>query len=159
MTAGPTLSPQRLAQLRSATLTEVRAALAGLPREDLAAWLATPDGEDVLRTVFAQMPTRYTAGLTGGPRTARWQVRRAPADTLAYDLVLTKDACEVREPGSSGEPAVTLTLDAVAFVEMACAAAQGMDLLLNGRLHIQGDAHLAMRMESLFGLAAPGAPQ
>jgi hypothetical protein len=159
MTAGPTICPQRLAQLRSGALTEVRAALAGLPREDLATWLATSDGEDVLRMVFAQMPTRYTAGLTGGPLTARWQVERPPADTVAYDLVLTEDACDVREPGSSGTPAVTLTLDAVGFVEMACAAAQGMDLLLMGRLHIRGDVHLAMRMESLFGLAAPGAPQ
>ncbi|MGW2639135.1 SCP2 sterol-binding domain-containing protein [Streptomyces sp. NPDC001348] len=158
MTAGPTFSPERLAGLRSGTLSEVRAALAGLPRDDLAAWLATPDGEDLLRTAFARMPERYTGGPMAGPQTARWEVERPPADTVAYDLVLTEDTCDVRETGLSGAPAVTLTLDAVGFVEMASAAAQGMDLLLNGRLHIQGDVHLAIRMESLFGLAEPGEP-
>ncbi|WP_406109343.1 SCP2 sterol-binding domain-containing protein [Streptomyces sp. NBC_01003] len=158
MTAGPTFSPERLAGLRSGALSEVRAALAGLPREDLAAWLATSDGADVLRTVFEQMPERYTKGHMDGPQTARWEVERPPADTVAFDLVLTADACEVRETGSSGAPAVTLTLDAVSFVEMASAAAKGLDLVLMGRLHIQGDVHLAMRMESLFGLAEPGEP-
>ncbi|MFF4561914.1 SCP2 sterol-binding domain-containing protein [Streptomyces sp. NPDC001435] len=158
MTAGPTFSPERLAGLRSGTLSEVRAALAGLPREDLAAWLATRDGEGVLRTVFEQMPERYTGGPMDGPQTARWEVGRPPADTVAYDLVLTEDTCDVRETGISGAPAVTLALDAVSFVEMASAAAQGMDLLLKGRLHIQGDVRLAMRMESLFGLAEPGEP-
>ncbi|MDJ0383506.1 SCP2 sterol-binding domain-containing protein [Streptomyces sp. G-G2] len=156
MTAETTFSPERVAGLRSGALSEVRAALAGLPREDLAAWLATPEGEAVLRSAFDRMPERYTGGLTDGPRTARWEVERSPADTVAYDLVLTEDTCDVRETGISGDPAVTLALDAVSFVEMASAAAQGMDLLLKGRLHIQGDVHLAMRMESLFGLAEPG---
>ena len=159
MTAGPTFSPERLAGLRSGSLPEVRAALAGLTREELAAWLATPEGEDVLRTVFEQMPERYTGGPMDGPQTARWEVERSPADFVAYDLVLTEDTCEVRETGISGAPAVTLVLDAVSFVEMASAAVPGMDLLLNGRLNIQGDVRLAMRMESLFGLAEPGEPQ
>ncbi|MFF4489950.1 SCP2 sterol-binding domain-containing protein [Streptomyces sp. NPDC001544] len=158
MTPGPTLSPERLAGLRSGTLSEVRAALAGLPREHLAAWLAAPDGEDLLRAAFDRMPERYTGGPMDGPQIARWEVERPPADTVAYDLVLTEDTCDVRETGISGAPAVTLTLDAVSFVEMASAAAEGMDLLLKGRLHIQGDVHLAIRMESLFGLAEPGEP-
>ncbi|MFF0476897.1 SCP2 sterol-binding domain-containing protein [Streptomyces sp. NPDC004284] len=158
MTAGPTFSPERLAALRSGELAEVRAAIAGLPREELAAWLATPEGEDVLRTVFARMPERYTGGPLDGSQTARWEVERAPAGPLAYDLVLTEDTCEVRGTGISGAPTVTLTLDAVSFVEMASAAAQGMDLLLQGRLRIQGDVNLAIRMESLFGLADPGGP-
>lgn len=93
-----------------------------------------------------------------GPQTARWEVERPSADTVAYDIVLTEDTCDVRETGTSGDPAVTLALDAVSFVEMASAATQGMDLLLKGRLHIRGDVHLAMRMESLFGLAEPGEP-
>jgi hypothetical protein len=156
MTAEPTFPPERIAALHSGELSEVRAALTGLPREDLAAWLATPGGEDVLRTVFERMPERYTGGPMDGPQTARWEVERPPADTVAYDLVLTEDSCEVRETGISGDPAVTLVLDAVGFVEMASATAQGMDLLLKGRLNIRGDLRLAMRMEALFGLAAPG---
>lgn len=159
MTAGPTFSQERLAGLRSGSLPEVRAALAGLTREELAAWLATPEGEGVLRTVFEQMPQRYTGGPMDGPQTARWEVERSPADFVAYDLVLTEDTCEVRETGISGAPAVTLVLDAVSFVEMASATVPGMDLLLNGRLNIQGDVRLAMRMESLFGLAEPGEPE
>lgn len=158
MTAEPTFSPERVAGLRSGVLSEVRAALDGLPREELAAWLATPDGEDVLRTAFERMPERYTGGPMDGPRTARWEIERPSAETVAYDIVLTEDTCDVRETGTSGDPAVTLALDAVSFVEMASAAAQGMDLLLKGRLHIRGDVHLAMRMESLFGLAEPGEP-
>ncbi|MEU4996095.1 SCP2 sterol-binding domain-containing protein [Streptomyces sp. NPDC021622] len=162
MTAEPTsaslFSPERVAALRSGALSEVRAALDGLPREDLAAWLATPEGEAVLRSAFERMPERYTGDPMDGPQTARWEVARPPAGTVAYDLVLTEDTCDVRETGSSGAPTVTLALDAVSFVEMASATTQGMDLLLNGRLHIQGDVQLAIRMESLFGLAEPGEP-
>ncbi|MCZ0978365.1 SCP2 sterol-binding domain-containing protein [Streptomyces diastatochromogenes] len=112
----------------------------------------------MLRTVFTRMPERYTGGPMDGRQTARWEVERQPAGTLAYDLVLTEDSCEVRGTGTSGEPTVTLALDAVSFVEMASAAAQGMDLLLQGRLRIEGDVNLAIRMESLFGLADPGGP-
>ncbi|WNI26479.1 SCP2 sterol-binding domain-containing protein [Streptomyces sp. ITFR-16] len=158
MTAEPTFSPERVAVLRSGALPEIRAALAGLPREELAAWLATPEGEAVLRAAFERMPERYTGGITDGPRTARWEVARPPAGTVAYDLVLTEDTCDVREAAASGAPAVTLALDAVSFVEMASASAQGMDLLLKGRLRIEGDVQLAIRMESLFGLAEPGEP-
>ncbi|MET3984582.1 SCP2 sterol-binding domain-containing protein [Streptomyces sp. PvR034] len=158
MTTEPTFSPELLAGLHSGDLADIRAVLAGLPRQELAAWLATPEGGDVLRAAFERMPERYTGGLTGPAQTARWEVSRSPADPIAYDLVLTGDTCDVRGTGISGEPAVTLALDAVSFVEMASASVQGMDLLLGGRLHIQGDVQLAMRMESLFGLAEPGEP-
>ncbi|MBL7262262.1 SCP2 sterol-binding domain-containing protein [Paractinoplanes lichenicola] len=144
------------AEVNQDELASFRAALAALPRAELTTWLTTADGEALLRTVFEQMPERYTGGLLGGPQTARWVVERPPAGTIVYDLVLTEDDCDVRDTGLWGAPTVTLTLDAVSFVEMASATAQGMDLLFQGRLHIDGDVRLAMRLETLFGLGEPG---
>jgi hypothetical protein len=150
------LTPERVAGLRSGDRAAVREAVGGLPRPVLAAWLGTADGEVMLRDAFDQMPGYYIPGMLDQTVLARWEISRPPAAAaLAFDLLLAPDGCQVREAAGATAPAVTLVLDAVSFVELASAAQPGMDLLLQGRLHVRGDVQLAIRMESLFGLGQP----
>ncbi|GAA3265659.1 SCP2 sterol-binding domain-containing protein [Dactylosporangium vinaceum] len=152
----PELSVQQRAGLASGERSAVLAVVRELPRPRLAAWLATPDGAAVLHDAFRRMPTFYRGGAADGTL-ARWQVRRPPAEPIGYDLALSPDTCTVRPADPGVRAAVTLTFDAAGFVEMACAARGGVELLLNGHLQIQGDVPLAMRMERMFGLDAGAA--
>lgn len=154
MTDTKLLSPERVAGLRSGHRGEVRAAIKGLSRKELAAWLQSPDGEEVLRDAFRRMPQYYVPDATLDETLVRWRVRRAPHDSVDCDLVIGPQGCAVAETDPAAQPRVTLTVDSVGFVEMASAARRGVDLLLHGRLHVKGDVRLAMRMEKLFGFDA-----
>lgn len=150
------LPAERVAGLRSGRRGEVRAAINGLSRKELAAWLRTPDGEEVLRDAFERMPQYYVPDPSLDESLVRWRVKRAPDASVDYDLVIGPAGCVVADADPAARPRVTLTVDSVGFVEMASAARRGVDLLLHGRLHVQGDVRLAMRMEKLFGFDADG---
>ncbi len=151
------LTPERIAGLRSGQRAAVRAAIAGLPRADLAAWLSTPRGLKVLEDAFARMPDFYLPGHLDSEVLVRWRVTRAPSEPIDRDLLLEPARCVVNSPDPAARPTVTLTFDSVGFMEMACAARRGLDLMLHGQLYVHGDVRVAMRMEKLFGLGADGA--
>lgn len=146
-----TLTARELAALVSADRATLRAAIDGVPRDDLAALLATDAGETALRAAFARMPEFYL-GERLARKVVRWIVDRpAPGTAVGYDVVLADGTC-VAEPAGDATPDVTLTMDAVSFVELAFGVRSGMDLLMRGQLQVDGDAGLAMRLESLFDL-------
>jgi hypothetical protein len=149
---GEALTPERIAMLQSGERAAVREAISGLPRSALAAWLETPAGEDMLRDAFERMPAYYIGGVLDRTVTARWEITRPHASPIRFDLVLAPHSCLTQAPADGTNPAVTLVLDAVSFVELASATRPGMELLVQGWLHIRGDVQLAIRMESLFGL-------
>lgn len=151
-----TLTAERIAGLRSGQREAVLAAIDGLPRADLAAWLSTPDGLEVLDDAFIRMPAFYLPGHLDTEVLVRWRVTRAPAEPVDRDLLLEPRRCVVCQPDPAARPKVTLTFDSVGFIEMACAARRGLDLMLHGHLHVRGDVRVAMRMEKLFGLDAGG---
>jgi hypothetical protein len=146
---------ERLAELGTADRDALRETVAAMPRDELAAALATPQGGAALAGAVEQMPAHYTGEVVDPPAVARWLVHRPGGEQLAYDVRLGAGTCAVGPVDPVAEPAVTLTLDAVSFLEMATGARSGMDLLMQGRLHVEGDVDLAVRMESLFGLGRP----
>jgi predicted lipid carrier protein YhbT len=154
MTDQNTLTADDLGALRTAGRDELRAAVDGVPREDLAALLATDAGTEALRAAFEKMPSYHTGETVDPPATARWQVSRAPGAELAYDVLLTGASCTVEPARDETTPDVTMSTDAVSFIEIAAGLKSGVDLLMQGRLQVAGDAALAMRMESVFGLGA-----
>jgi hypothetical protein len=143
------LTTDDLATLATADRDTLRAAVENVPREELATLLATDAGTEALRAAFAKMPEYYTGETVDPPATARWRV-----DPLAYDVLLTGTSCTVEPARDETAPDVTMTTDAVSFLEIAAGLRSGVDLLMQGRLQVEGDAGLAMRMESLFGLGA-----
>jgi hypothetical protein len=146
------LGPERIAGLQSGERAQVREAISGLSRPALAAWLDTADGGAMLRDAAERMPSYYLGGILDRAATVRWEIMRAAARPICFDLLLSPDRCLVQAQSEGTAPAVTLVLDAVSFVELASATRPGMELLLHGCLHIRGDVQLAIRMESLFGL-------
>jgi hypothetical protein len=143
------LTTDDLAALSSGGRDTLRAAVEAVPREELAALLATNAGAEALRAAFAKMPEYHTGETVDPPVTARWRV-----DRLAYDVLLTGMTCTVEPARDETTPDVTMTTDAVSFIEIAAGLKSGVDLLMQGRLQVEGDANLAMRMEQLFGLGA-----
>jgi hypothetical protein len=153
--ASRTVTGADLAVLAGAEREALSGVLDGVDEEALADLLAA-DGEPVLRAVFARMPEFYTGARFDPAVLVRWHVRRDPADPVRYDLRLDADGgCAVAPAPEPGPPAdVTLTLDASDFLRMTFGASTGMDLLMRGRLALDGDGNLAVRLESLFGLGA-----
>ena len=156
----PTLTAASLPALGAAGRAELRAAIDGVPREELAGLLDTPEGGLVLRQAFERMPDYFRGGpppsagwSLAGPATVRWQLRRESAEPITYDLTIDGTRCWVEPAGDVTDPGATLTLEAVSFVELISGLREGMDLLMRGHLHIEGDAQLALQVESLFGLA------
>jgi hypothetical protein len=141
------LTTDDLAALSTAGRDALRAAVEAVPRDELATLLATDAGTEALRAAFAKMPEYHTGENVDPSATARWRV-----DPLAYDVVLTGTSCTVEPARDETTPDVTMTTDAVSFIEIAAGLKSGVDLLMQGRLQVEGDANLAMRMESLFGL-------
>jgi predicted lipid carrier protein YhbT len=151
------MTPDDLATLSTADRAALRDAVSEVPRAELAALLSTDDGEKALRTAFERMPEYFTGEVVEPAATARWRVRREPATTLEYDLLLADGRCAVGPAEESATPAVAMTMDAVSFIEMAAGARSGVELLMQGRLHLEGDIELAVRLESLFGLGTGAA--
>jgi predicted lipid carrier protein YhbT len=81
-------------------------------------------------------------------------VSRAPEAELVYDVLLAGTSCTVEPARDGTTPDVTMSTDAVGFIEIAAGLRSGVDLLMRGHLLVEGDAELAMRMESVFGLGA-----
>lgn len=153
--AARTVTPAELAELAGADREALNSVLDGVDEAALADLLATAEGEPVLHAVFARMPEFYTGAPFDPAVVVRWHVRRRePAGPVRYDLALdATGACAVAPTPDPAPPAdVTLTLGAVDFLRMAFGASSGMDLLMRGRLAVDGDANLAIRLESLFGL-------
>jgi SCP-2 sterol transfer family len=146
------MTPERLEAIRKMDRTSVRNAILGVPKADLAAWLATADGEAALDRAFARMPEYYVSGLLNRQRLVRWNVERDTATALTFDLELDSDRCVVQPVSNAANPDLTLTVSAVGFVEMASKTRRATEMFMQGQLKVQGNVRLAMKMESLFDL-------
>ncbi len=69
-------------------------------------------------------------------------------------LVIEDGAAAVLH-GQPRRPHVTIVLDGVDFVLLATGNASGPALFVEGRLEIDGDPWLAMRMPRLFAIGGP----
>lgn len=151
---GYSLTPEQMDAIRTMDRASVRNAIVGLPKADLAAWLATAEGAEALNRAFQLMPDYYVGGLLDGERMVRWHVRRGAATPLTFDLLMNPRTCVVRVISEAARPDLTLTLDAVAFVEIASNARSATGLFMQGELQIKGSVRLAMKMEALFSLGS-----
>lgn len=56
--------------------------------------------------------------------------------------------------GKSESPSITLTMDAANFVALVTGKLNGQTAFLTGKLKIQGDMTLAMKLQSVFALGS-----
>jgi putative sterol carrier protein len=148
-------SDKQIDDLLSGERTRVKAAVDQLPRDELVRALSTPAGEQALAHAFALMPSYYTAGKFDQPVLVRYRVERRHADAVERDVTFGPEDCVVAPVESTTRPDLTVTMDALSFVEAATGMTRGMELLMRGDLTVQGNVQIALKMESFFGLT-PG---
>ncbi|MBO0864111.1 MAG: SCP2 sterol-binding domain-containing protein [Mycobacterium sp.] len=149
-------SEKQIADLLSGERTRVKAAVDQLPRNELISALSTPVGEQALANAFELMPSYYTAGKFDHTVRVRYRVDRPDAGALERDVTFGPEDCVVRPVESTSVPDLTVTMDALSFVEAATGITRGMELLMRGDLTVQGNVRIALKMEAFFGLAPGG---
>ncbi|MBM4138835.1 MAG: SCP2 sterol-binding domain-containing protein [Nitrospira sp.] len=66
-----------------------------------------------------------------------------------YHLLVHNGACEMKE-GIHADPHVTLSMDGDDCIRLLNGQISGMAMAMSGRVQIDGDISLAMRLKSLF---------
>jgi hypothetical protein len=147
---------QQIDDLLSGDRPRVKAAVDQLPRDELLRALSMPAGEQALAHAFELMPSYYAAGKFDRPVLVRYRVERSHAGAVERDVTFGPESCVVRPVESTSRPDLTVTMDALSFVEAATGITRGMELLMRGDLKVQGNVQIALKMEAFFGLAPGG---
>ena len=147
---------KQIDDLLSGERTRVKSAVDQLPRDELVSALSTPAGEQALAHAFELMPSYYAAGKFDQPVLVRYRVDRCHAGVVERDVTFGPENCVVRPVDSTSAPDLTVTMDALSFVEAATGITRGMELLMRGDLKVQGNVQIALKMEAFFGLAPGG---
>lgn len=113
-----------------------------MPNDDLAA---------AVRSIFAQVPQRVEPdAATGVDALVRINLTGNAGGTYFMEI---RDGKATVSNRSNGSPQLTLTLTAADFVALIQGQLNAQLAFMNGKLKIQGDVGLAMKLPSLF----PGA--
>jgi putative sterol carrier protein len=101
---------------------------------------------------FSMVPTRVNkdkiAGMNAtyqfvitGDGGGEWNVKVANGEAIAAE-------------GKAESPSITLTMDAANFIALVTGKLNGQTAFLTGKLKIQGDMTLAMKLASVFSLGS-----
>jgi alkanesulfonate monooxygenase SsuD/methylene tetrahydromethanopterin reductase-like flavin-dependent oxidoreductase (luciferase family)/putative sterol carrier protein len=107
--------------------------------------------EPGLRVLFGGMTQRFrpdrAAGFTGS---ILYELRGAAGAARPWTVTVERDRASAR-PGTVAEPAVTLRMALADFVRVAGRDLDPGKALMTGRLEIEGDATIALRLGEMFG--------
>lgn len=109
-------------------------------------------GSDVgLRALFAAMALRFdperAAGFAG---TIRYELRTAEGAEKPWSVEVTDGKASAR-PGREGDARLTLRMTVTDFVRIAGGDLDPGKAVLTGRLRIEGDVRVALRLGEMFG--------
>jgi alkanesulfonate monooxygenase SsuD/methylene tetrahydromethanopterin reductase-like flavin-dependent oxidoreductase (luciferase family)/putative sterol carrier protein len=111
----------------------------------------TVGSEPGLRVLFGGMTQRFrpdrAAGFTG---TILYDLRGADGTERPWTVAVERDGASAR-PGTVAEPSVTLRMTLADFVRIAGRDLDPGKALMTGRLGIEGDATVALRLGEMFG--------
>lgn len=100
--------------------------------------------------LFAAMPDNFNAGAAGDLNaTIQFDLTGDGGGTWAVTVADGK--CEVTE-GAAKDPTLILTMDADDFMAMSRGDINPMNAFMGGKIKLQGDMGLAMKLQSLFNL-------
>lgn len=89
-----------------------------------------------------------------GGLTAVYQFNLSGEEPGVYQIVLRSDSADVIE-GQQETPNCTFILSSEDFKDLVAGKLNGMTAFMSGKLRVEGDVSLAMRLESLLGGANP----
>ena len=108
-----------------------------------------------LRLVFAQMARAYrpdrAAGWTGD---IRYELARADGSLRTWTVTCGADRARAR-PGAAPGPGLTIKVSVADFLRVAAGELNPAVALLSGRLDLEGDFAVAMRLAAMFGQPSP----
>jgi putative sterol carrier protein len=108
-----------------------------------------------LRFVFAQMARAYrpdrAEGWTGD---IRYELTRADGTTQTWTVTCGPAGARSRE-GAALDPQLTLKLSVADFIRVAARDLDPAKALLSGRLDLEGDFAVALRLAAMFGQPSP----
>ena len=108
-----------------------------------------------LRFVFAQMARAYRPERAGGwSGDIRYELTRSDGALRTWTVACGSDRARARA-GDAPSPALTIRLGVADFLRVAAGELDPTKALLSGRLDLQGDFAVAMRLASMFGQASP----
>ena len=84
------------------------------------------------------------------PRSIRWRITGRPDDGVdVYQLEVDRGQVKTVK-GESGEPKLTVTMDAVEFLKLASGNLDPMKAYFKGRIELSGDIMVAAKLAQLF---------
>jgi predicted lipid carrier protein YhbT len=108
-----------------------------------------------LRIVFAQMARMYrpdaAAGWTGD---IRYELTGSDGGTRTWTVTCEPASARVRGHAEP-DPDLTLKLSLADFIRVAAGELDPAKALLSGRLDLEGDFAIAMRLAAMFGQPSP----
>jgi pimeloyl-ACP methyl ester carboxylesterase/putative sterol carrier protein len=119
-------------------------------RDEGALRVVAGDALDDVRSSFLRLAERFRPEEAAGLE-ATWSIEIAGRTPTTIEV--HGDRCLV-SPGTVERPAARLQTDAATWIELVDGRIDGIAAFLAGRLRIEGDLNLALRLETLF---APGA--
>ncbi len=104
-----------------------------------------------LKEVFAGLQEKINADPSKmAGVTATYQFNLSGDDGGEYNIVFTDGAGKVNE-GAADNPDITISMDAGDFKDLVNGKLDAMGAFMSGKLKVQGDMSLAMRLQSLLG--------
>lgn len=98
--------------------------------------------------VFAQMPEAFLADKAGDLR-ATFQFNLSGEGGGDWAVVIADGTCTVNE-GKADKPDVTIGMAADDYVKMTTGELQPVVAFMQGKIKLQGDMSLAMKVQELF---------
>jgi putative sterol carrier protein len=98
--------------------------------------------------IFAQMPEAFLAE-KAGDLSATYQFNLSGEGGGDWAVAVADGACTVIE-GQAEKPNVTISMDADDFAKMISGDLQPVVAFMQGKIKLQGDTSLALRLQELF---------
>src|SRR6202034_2552389 len=127
------------------------------PPERLEQVMRSPARKPALDGIFWQMPKQVNPEIAKDLTTSiRWRITGRPDDGVdVYQREIDKAQVKTVK-GESGEPKLTVTMDAVAFLQLASGNLDPMQAYFKGRIELSGDIMVAAKLAQLFKLPGGG---
>jgi len=104
----------------------------------------------IVAGVFRAMPMQFNRRAAGDLRAAiEWRVTEPDGGGSIYTARIDGGRCRVRR-GVVADPDLVISLDTADFLRLAAGVASAPVLFGEGRLRVQGDLGLALRLPQLF---------
>ncbi len=112
---------------------------------------AGPRGERLVLAIIFRLAPRFTRAraVSRTEGSVEWRIAHADGTASTYAMVFADDRCRTHR-GARAEPDLTLTLSAADFRAVALDGAAAVALVFAGRMRVNGDIMLGVRVGRCF---------